>query len=179
MRDEDETEWHRLWEAIAPRLLAFLRAFGSLGPADRQDIVQHVFLKAWKVRERLEPGSRLPAWFFRVARNQALDALKARARELGRFPRPAPHEDGSEIEAPGRFPGPEEAALDMEKAAFMETFLAALSDAEREICHLHYAEGLAYPEIARVTGSPTGTVKWRASVVREKLEAAYRKEFGE
>lgn len=176
MRD-DENKWSELWRSIAPRLLAYLSSFGSLGADDRQDIVQRAFIKAWNVRGFLRDGDLAP-WFIRVARNQALDLVKSRARESRRFPSAPPMEDGKEREITGRFPGPDEETMDREKAAFMERFLEGLTDAEREASHLRYAEDLSYPEIARLMKCPLGTVKWRAAELRRKLEAAYREEFG-
>jgi RNA polymerase sigma-70 factor, ECF subfamily len=178
MRDDDEA-WNELWRGSAPRLLAYLSSFGNLGPEERKDIVQQVFLKAWKARGRLEEGPRLSAWLIRAARNRALDVLKSRSRAQRRFPAASPREDGSDAEAPGPYPGPEEKAVEGERAAFMRRFLAGLNDADRELAELSYGEGLTFARIARITGRPAGTLKWRASKLRERLAAAYREEYGE
>lgn len=164
---------------MAPRLLSYLSSFGGLGPDERSDIVQRIFLKAWRSRTRLEEGPRLSGWLFRAARSQALDELKARDRERRRFPPEPLKEDESGIDAPGHYPGPEEGAAANEARAFMERFLAGLDDAERELSSLAYGEGLSYPEIAKITGAPVGTIKWRASRLRDRLRRAYREEFGE
>lgn len=159
--DDDKT-WQDLWAGLGPRLLVYLATFGSLSREDRQDIVQRVFLKAWQSRSTLDGDRGLTAWFYRVARNEALDFLKKAQRESAHFPQLRVIADEGEAEIPGRSPTPEETALESELSRFMERFLGSLKDKERELSHLCYAEGLSYPEIARITGAPLGTVKWRA-----------------
>lgn len=178
MLSEDDNIWQDLWVSLSPRLLVYLASFGTLSKEDRQDIVQRVFLKAWQGRAKLDRDQGMTAWFYRVTRNEALDFLKKGQRESTHFPPLRVIGDEQEIEIPGQSPTPEDTALESERSRFMETFLGNLKDKERELSHLCYAEGLSYPQIARITGTPLGTIKWRASELRKKLEKAYRKEFG-
>lgn len=174
---EDDNTWKDLWVGLGPRLLVYLASFGTLSKEDRQDIVQRVFLKAWQERAKLDSDLGMTAWFYRVTRNEALDFLKKGQKESTHFPPLRVIGNEMEAEIPGRSPTPEETTLESEQARFMETFLGKLKLSERELSYLCYAEGLNYPEIARITGTPLGTIKWRASELRKKLEKAYRKEF--
>ncbi len=179
----DGNTWDSIWKILAPRLLVYLEAFGTLNEADREDIVQRVFLKAWRGRAFLrvgaDPADSLKPWFYRAARNEALDLAKRRNRERLRFPpRAETTGDDPEPPAPDRGDRPESAALDAEAGDFVRRFLASCDDAEREIAHLAFCEDLSYARIATATGRPLGTVKWRAAALKRKLEAAYGKEFG-
>ena len=48
--------------------------------------------------------------------------------------------------------------------------------AVRSLLVLHYVEGRPLAEIARVLGSPVGTIKWRLSNARGALEKALKVE---
>jgi RNA polymerase sigma-70 factor (ECF subfamily) len=53
---------------------------------------------------------------------------------------------------------------------------ARLDGATRALLVLHYVEGMPLGEIARATGSPMGTVKWRLWNARRVLERALEAE---
>ena len=57
------------------------------------------------------------------------------------------------------------------RAAFVR-----LDPAVRSLLVLHYVEGRPLAEIARVMGSPVGTIKWRLSNARAALEKALKAE---
>ncbi len=167
------------WLSIRPGLAVYLQAFRGLGPMDRDDVLQACLFSYWKNAGDL--GAEPRAWLYRVARNAALDALKSAARRERR--RDAGENGivgGSESAEglPSPYPGPEAQALRGEEEAFVRAFLDSLRDGERELLHLAFAEGMAYPEIARALGMPLGTVKWKMAALRKRLAACYRKEFG-
>lgn len=70
---------------------------------------------------------------------------------------------------------PEARLLSDEETAFVRAFLRSLSGAERECAFFAYAEGLTCGEIAELTKSPVGTVKWRLSLIKRKFMRRYRR----
>jgi RNA polymerase sigma-70 factor (ECF subfamily) len=56
------------------------RMLGSFDEAE--DLVQEVFLKAWRARDGFEGRSSLRRWLYRIATNVCLDALDGRRRRL-------------------------------------------------------------------------------------------------
>lgn len=138
-------------ELSAPLFTVILRLTGDREASE--DLMQEVFLKLY----RAPPGPevRKPrAYLFQSARNLALDALRRRPREetldvLPDLPHPDP-------------PDPSQ-RLDLERA------FAALAPQERELASLHLNGGLTFREIARITGTPLGTVLWRYRRAIEKL----------
>ena len=54
------------------------RMLGSFDEAE--DAVQETFLRAWRSREKAEPGPGLRAWLYKIATNVSLDALRRRKR---------------------------------------------------------------------------------------------------
>lgn len=138
-------------ELSAPIFTVILRITGDREASE--DILQEVFLKLY--RSPPGPEVRKPrAYLFQSARNLALDALRRRPRE-------ANLDDLPDLPQPG----PEDPALRLD----LERAFAALTPEERELVSLHLNGGLTFREIARITGTPLGTVLWRYRKTIDKL----------
>lgn len=137
-----------------------VRILGDTGEAE--EITQDVFLKVWSRAHliNLSHGSLAP-WLASVARNQAIDCLRA-GRGLERR---------NEQTASERVPAPVEihvsASIDYLRA------FENLSYEQRQAIELAYFEGLSQSEISIRMERPLGTVKtWvrtALSVLRETL----------
>ena len=102
---------------------------------DAEDITQHVFVKLITVIERYEPGSTpFAAWLLRIARNAAIDELRAR--------RAVPCDDV----LVGTEPAVEERGAHCGRS--LREALARLPDDQRRVLLLRHANGLAPAEIA-------------------------------
>lgn len=68
--------------ATAPlRAELLVHCYHLLGAAtDAEDVVQEVYLRAWKAFHRFEGRSSVRTWMYRIATNACLDALAGRAR---------------------------------------------------------------------------------------------------
>ena len=73
----------RAVEAYTPYLSAVVwNAMGASASAeDVEEVVSDAFLALWSSRERLDPERGIKAWLAAVARNKAVDRLRA---EIGR-----------------------------------------------------------------------------------------------
>lgn len=146
-RDVDAFEqlydgYHRLVFGIGLRIL------GDATMAE--DATQAVFLKLWAAPEAFRGGS-FVAWLSRVARNRALDMVRARSAR-------------SETEIPPDIPL--EGALDDDVFARLDAqqvrdALATLPPEQRTLIELGFFGGVTHQEIARRTDTPLGTVKTR------------------
>ena len=68
----DESAFDALVEAYSGQVYALLTRF--LGPrANREDLVQEVFLRVVRARERYEPSARFSTFLFRIAYNLSLE----------------------------------------------------------------------------------------------------------
>ena len=81
--------------------------------------------------------------------------------------------------ADGSMPDPEQHARGQALARDLQTAVGALEPAYRELMLLRFQEGLAYHEIAAVTGLPLGTVKTRTLLAMKKLRGALRSDIRE
>lgn len=155
---------------------------------DRQvaeEVVQETFLALWNRAELFDPASgSLAAWLHAIARNRAVDRLRAagrRPRLVALEPMDADEGRGSPIErlpeglviggaAPD--PTPEEAAERAELGARVRGALEAMPEEERTPIVLAYRDGLTQSEIAEQLGWPLGTVKTRTRRALLRLRGA-------
>jgi RNA polymerase sigma-70 factor (ECF subfamily) len=152
------------------------------------EVVQETFLTLWDRAELFDPArGALPAWLARIARNRAIDRLRAATRHDRAASFSSLHaepDDGSMDEwlmgagAPIGLgepdPVPEIALVDSETRASIEDALSALDPLERRVIVLAYQGGLSQSEIATSLGWPIGTVKTRTRRalrhLRDRLE---------
>lgn len=134
--------YHRLVFGISLRMLG--------DPMVAEDVTQTVFMKIWTTPEAFHGGS-FVAWVSRVARNRALDVLRARgARPETEFPADLPLDGALDDEILER--------LDAER---VRDALSTLPPEQRAPIEMGFFGGVTHEEIARRTDTPLGTVKTR------------------
>ncbi|HVR87988.1 MAG TPA: sigma-70 family RNA polymerase sigma factor [Candidatus Limnocylindria bacterium] len=141
-----------------------------VGPGpDAEDVVQDAFISAWRSVGRFE-GTSFKAWLFRIARNRAIDVVRARKRK-GELPLEPPDDGLGTSWAEPAAGGPELAdiASGHEARGAVEQALALVPVEQRDALLLRDVEGFSYDEIAVITASEIGTVKSR--IHRARLAA--------
>jgi RNA polymerase sigma-70 factor (ECF subfamily) len=158
-----------------------------------EEVVQETFLTLWNRAELFDPrvGS-LSAWLHTIARNRAVDRLRA----AGRRPQlialsSSASPDESETQALERVvaagtvmasatppPGPEAAAVAADVRDAIWTAMAAMPEVERTVILLAYQDELSQTEIADRLAWPLGTVKTRTRRALMRLRGALEGEFG-
>ncbi len=127
-------------------------------PTEAEDVVQEVFVQAWRQADRFDPSRGRPeAWICTITRTRALDRLRRRV---------ARRED-PEQEAPEALH-----AAGTEESLAVRRALAGLTERERAALELAYYEGLTQTEIAARLGEPLGTVKTRIRTAMLRLRRA-------
>lgn len=76
----NETAFKQLFEMFKDRVYSTAYAYTE-NRADAEEIVQEVFLRIWKNREKLPQIEIFPAWLHTITRNRCLSALKKKALE--------------------------------------------------------------------------------------------------
>ena len=125
-----------------------------------EDLAQEVFLKAFRALEGFDQNRKFSSWLFKIAHNTAIDQL--RRRQLNTVPLETPNPDEPDLVSVLPDAGtetPETRAHRRDLASAIESAVAKLKPIYREVVALRYQEGLAYDEIAEITGLPLGTVK--------------------
>lgn len=147
--DETGEAMRRLYRLFGGELYGFaLNALGDRGSAE--EIVQEVFLRAWRHAGSYDPGrATVRTWLYQITRHAIIDARRRAAVRPG-----LPHHDPAE-EAEGA--SLEQAMLGWQVAAALER----LTPEHRQMIRMSQFRGLTMREIAEHTGLPLGTVKSR------------------
>jgi RNA polymerase sigma-70 factor (ECF subfamily) len=140
---------------------------------DRQmaeEVVQDTFVTLWRDADRFDPSvGGLPGWLLRIARNRAIDRLRAAARrpslvELSAIPgvSPGTADDGvPRLHEQDATADPAERAERAWTRSLVRTALSTMPEPERLALELAYVQDLTQAEIAERLGWPLGTVKSR------------------
>lgn len=146
----------------------------TASPADAQDLVQDVCIKAWRHREELGSMEYPRAWLLRTLYNQFIDDQ----RRLGRSPQArattTEAEDGFELAGPERLEPEPETERIMNIEAINEA-MALLGREQRTLLAMHDIDGLSLAEIGAVTGLANGTIKSKLYRARVKLGRLLRR----
>jgi RNA polymerase sigma-70 factor (ECF subfamily) len=161
-------------------------------PGIAAEVVQETFLALWDRAELFDPSiGSLRAWLHTIARNRAVDRLRAnrrhdRAASFSTLSAGSVGDDdgslaewlvasGTPVAMSGPEPSPEAVIRDRETRRSLAAAIAILDPNEREVIELAYAAGLSQSEVAERLGWPLGTVKTRTRRalrrLREHLEA--------
>lgn len=155
LRNRDRAAFDRFIEQTAPRLQRLLTRMVCRG-SDIDDLLQEVYLRAWRSIERFRGECKLETWLIRIAVNLANTwRKKPKWQSLG------PVEEGNL-----------HAALPTRDAEIQRAFDAALDRLPTEmraVFVLHEVERLSYQEIADTMQIPMGTVMSRLHRARGQL----------
>ncbi len=154
----DMSALETLYCELAPGVYAFARSIVK-DDAAAQDIMQDTFVRVYNSAASFHARGLGKAWIMQIARNLSLNAVM----------RTAKNEPEDVIEDRPAGESTEDAA---ETRLMISAALDALTDAEREVLVLHAVSGLKLDAIAKITGEPLGTVKWRHSQAMKKIRSA-------
>ena len=139
----EKPPFEQLYGQFVQRVYAYVRA--QLGAAaDAEDVTAQVFVKAWEAYPRYEPQGATPAaWLFRIARNAALDHVRAAGRRerLVRVVAAEPEPSAD----------PAEMARERIEHERLLKLVAELPERQREVIGLRHS-GLAFAEVGALLG---------------------------
>lgn len=135
--------------------------------ADAEDVLQDVYLTAFRKLEQLQSPEQFKPWLLSIARSKCADFFRAKARRLE-----IPLE-----EAPG-------AALSYgcrgrAVTGMVEDTLSRIPDKDRQILYLYFWKEYPQAEIARLLNIPLGTVKSRLHTAKAHFKEHYPHPKGE
>lgn len=161
MQDKEQF-FNTLVKQYSERLYWHVRTIvGSHEDAD--DILQEVFVKAWKALDRFRGDSDTFTWLWRIATNESLSFLrKARVRSALSF---------SSIDAEAERICDPDPAIDGDAALReLRKALQQLPDKQRLVFSMRYWEELSYEQISEITGTSVGALKASYHIAYEKVK---------
>ena len=139
-----------------------------------EDIVQEVWLRAFRVYDSYVEDGRIRHWLSRIARNLICNAV-TRSPQMSWLSLDDPAEDDDPLYtylSDGM--SPEEDVLRQELIGEVLAAVAKLPEAQRQVVTFRYLNGLSVEETAAVMGIPKGTVKSKAHYAIDEI----RKQLG-
>ncbi|MDB5189986.1 MAG: polymerase subunit sigma-24 [Parcubacteria group bacterium] len=135
---------------------------------DIEDMVQEIFMQAYRALKSYDPSQRFSPWIYRIAHNTFVNALRKKSR-LPFFT----IDLDSLVSHPHAAETPERESEEREMKAMVEKGLAEISESYQEVLILYYQEELSYKEIADVLRVPVGTVGVRMRRAKAALAKVY------
>jgi RNA polymerase sigma-70 factor (ECF subfamily) len=128
---------------------------------DAEDVVQEVFLNAWRKLDQLGEDAAFVGWLYRATTNRCLNVIRAR--------RPQADVDLDAAESPRGDLQPERAAQVSGQLAALNTALAQLTPEQRACWLLREVHGRSYEEIGEIVGVNGTAVRGRIARARAQL----------
>lgn len=129
--------------------------------AEAEEAIQEIYVKIWQRADRYVAGSTSPiSWLVAVARNHALDILRAR--------RPAAEDIDAALDIADLGPTPEAATVDSQERGRIEACLERLETDRADAVRGAYLDGYSYEELASRFAVPLNTMRtWlRRSLIK-------------
>jgi RNA polymerase sigma-70 factor (ECF subfamily) len=145
------------------KLLRYGRKFLSR-PEDVQDIVQDVFIRAYRNIQSFDSTQRFNPWIYRIAHNAYLNTMRRNSL--------APISvDFDTVLVHFKYDDPSESEREQKDMRdLIERSMNDIPAKYREVLILHYFEEMPYKDIADVLQIPVGTVSIRLRRAREALK---------
>jgi RNA polymerase sigma factor (sigma-70 family) len=146
----DRQSFRRLYQRHQHRVRGIL--FQMCEASILDDLVQEVFLRAWKGLPKFRQTAQFSTWLYRIAWNVASDQRQLAAKGRSRF-------EALTREAPIQQDAPD--LMELHYQDLVQRGLKTLSFDHRTILILHDLESLPQKEVAEILEIPIGTVKSR------------------
>ena len=157
----DVDAFETLYHQHAARLYTLAcRMAGS--PEDGEDLLQEIFLQAYRKLASFKGDAAIGTWLYRLALNHCLDYVRSRQAKMNKLTDTLDAETSIQPTARRETPI---ARLDLERA------VERLPDGCREAFVLHDVEGFDHKEVGRLLGIAEGTSKSQVFKARMKLRA--------
>ena len=161
----DESAFAELLRLYSPRLRFYVAKMLDERHERADDLLQEIWLSAFRALPRLKDAAAFRAWLFRIARDRVCREFRRARIEFCSY-------DGSRLEGIAEDHEPSE-TFDAES---IRQHLNVLSPEHREALVLRFLEDMPYEDIARVTGSSLGTVRSRIHYAKRALRRAFEEE---
>jgi RNA polymerase sigma-70 factor, ECF subfamily len=160
----DVDAFELLYREHAGRIYALCLRLKAGDSTDATELMQDVFIRAWRRLETFRGDCAFSSWLHRLAVNTMLENARSDNRRIARV---LPMDDTSRLAGAARSSGID-LKMDMEDA------IASLPKGARLAFVLHDVEGYQHQEIAEQLGVTVGTIKAQLHrarrLLRERLE---------
>nr|AWJ66076.1 RNA polymerase ECF-type sigma factor [uncultured bacterium] len=131
---------------------------------DTNDVLQNVFLKAWKYLNKFDGRSSFYTWIYRIAYNETIDQLNKNKKHF--------HQELSDVKLESELADTNSTIPTSEEIS-NKLFVAinTLPDKQKLVFNMKYFENKKYTEISHITGTSEGALKASYFHAVKKIEA--------
>lgn len=171
IRRGDDTAFEQLYRRYHQRITAYVaRMVGCRDHAE--EIAQEAFISALRRLRETEQAIAFKAWIYGIARNGAIDHLRARSRRGVQVD--FDHVEGFLEPSPAHAaPAPEAAMESKQTLSDLQGAFGGLSDAHHQILVMRELEGLSYDQLGERMGMSRSQVESTLFRARRRLEEEY------
>jgi RNA polymerase sigma-70 factor, ECF subfamily len=132
---------------------------------DAEDMTQETFIRAFRALPRFEirEGASFEAWLYRISVNACRSRMRRKWYQVLPWPEPAPQMVAEPEKQPDRL------AMQGEHRDQVLEAIDTLGEKHRLVVILRYYAGLSNEEIAHTLSIPSGTVRSRLHIARNRL----------
>ena len=157
---KDRSAFRALYSQTNPKLFAIcLRILRSRD--DAEEALQEIYVKIWQRADRfLAEGNSPQAWLATIARNHAIDVIRAR--------KPVADEMDEALDLADPSPDPESVAVNTGEGRRIDACMETLESDRARAVKSAYVDGLSYQELADQYNVPLNTMRtWlRRSLIK-------------
>lgn len=160
----DRKEFETIAPALRERIISLVGRMmpAGTGPEPAEDVAQDTLLRLWTRRDELDSYRSVEALAMVMARNRAVDLL--RAHPAGRLT----CLDG--FDSPDSGPDPHESLEANEAEHRLRDILDSLPSVQQALIRMRHTEGMEIDDIAAVTGSTPGSIRTALSRARQHIK---------
>ncbi|OJF90478.1 sigma-70 family RNA polymerase sigma factor [Pararhizobium antarcticum] len=147
----DRAAFSELYKNTSPKLFAIcIRILRDRNEAE--EALQEIYIKVWQRSDRYATGETSPmAWLSAIARNHAIDMIRAR--------KPVANTIDEAYDLADSSPDPEKSALNSAEGRRIDTCMQQLDSDRADAVRKAYVEGLSYQELAELFNVPLNTMR--------------------
>ncbi len=161
-RGGDDDAFRVIHDRYRGPLLTYVRHVMGASHADAEDVLQDVFVRAYRGLRAHDRSLNLSPWLYRVARNACIDELRRRV--------PVPHDQLPNIDRALEEDPVHVASIQRERISRLLSDLQRLPEQQRSALLLCELIGLSYADVAAALGTSVSAVK--SLLVRARLGIA-------
>jgi len=171
----DPDAYYFLMTRYEDRILRYINRLSHVTAEEAEDLLQDIFIKAYRHLNRFNPKLKFSSWIYRIAHNETINQYRKKRSYSATIDTFIENDDVDHLAG---FIGE---ALDIdndyiskENAGKVNAALAKLPDKYREVLILRYFEDQSYKEISDILRKPTGTVATLINRAKSKFRKIAR-----
>jgi RNA polymerase sigma-70 factor (ECF subfamily) len=169
LQSDDQRHFPKLYSRFSPALFGLILKWIK-DKEVAENLLQDVFIKAWRCRELYDAGKgRLFTWLFRIARNICIDHMRSKSYRNNMAL--LPEENMKSIQTSFVEDGLLTDTIGLRK------LVDTLRQEEKQVLDLLYYKGFTQRQVAELMNIPLGTVKTRINKAIKELRYYYKMDW--